>query len=79
MINVKLTEVRCLPGSPNVDRQKILSLPRGRIAPGSCHTGIAGRFMGTAFEDLYANGPLPDTGDEGILVLECRAGSCNLV
>jgi len=39
------TEVRSLPGSPKDDRQEISSLPRGRIAPGSCCTGIAGGLV----------------------------------
>ena len=43
--NVELTEVKSLPGSPNDDRQEISSLPRGRIAPGSCRTGIAGGLI----------------------------------
>ena len=43
--DMELTEVRSLPGSPNDDRQEISSLPRGRIAPGSCRTGIAGGLV----------------------------------
>ena len=51
----------------------------------NCDTGIArsSNDMGTAwqetFEDLNENGTLPDACDKGILVLECRAGRCNLV
>lgn len=46
--NVRLTEVSSLPGSPNDDRQEISSLPRGRIVPGACCTGMAGGLISSS-------------------------------
>jgi hypothetical protein len=45
MRDARLTEVRSLPGSPNDDRQEMSSLPRGRIVPGACCTGMAGGLI----------------------------------